>query len=155
MRVYTVFERKPLLFENPHHLIRVDRPSGLLEGFEAMERAVHDGFWLAGYLSYEAGYSLESKLYEDKDYGFPLLLMGAFRAPRARVLKASSGVRARAGGFRYNISREDYGRDIDTIRDHIARGEVYQITYCIKLFFDLFGDPRAFFDEMLDRQPVP
>ncbi|PJC49045.1 MAG: aminodeoxychorismate synthase, component I, partial [Candidatus Omnitrophica bacterium CG_4_9_14_0_2_um_filter_42_8] len=44
---------------------------------------------------------------------------------------------------------------INTIRDYIAKGDVYQITYCIKLFFDLHGDPFSLYAKLLQEQPVP
>ncbi|MBF0123667.1 MAG: chorismate-binding protein, partial [Candidatus Omnitrophica bacterium] len=45
--------------------------------------------------------------------------------------------------------------DIARIRDHIALGDVYQITYCIKLRFDFLGDPRALYARLWRAQPVP
>ncbi|TAM36086.1 hypothetical protein EPN54_05800 [bacterium] len=41
------------------------------------------------------------------------------------------------------------------MRDYIAKGDVYQITYCIKLLFEFRGDGISFYNQLLKEQPVP
>jgi para-aminobenzoate synthetase/4-amino-4-deoxychorismate lyase len=57
--------------------------------------------------------------------------------------------------LRLNISKEDYFANIEAIRSHIAEGDVYQITYCIKLLFDVAGDPLPLYCRLRKAQPVP
>jgi para-aminobenzoate synthetase/4-amino-4-deoxychorismate lyase len=61
----------------------------------------------------------------------------------------------RISNVRTNISQEQYFADIERIRQHIALGDVYQITYCLKLLFDLSGDAQALYRTLLHNQPVP
>jgi para-aminobenzoate synthetase/4-amino-4-deoxychorismate lyase len=58
-------------------------------------------------------------------------------------------------GLRLNVTKEKYSSNIETIRDHIRRGDVYQITYCIKLLFEYCGDAMALYRSLLKDQPVP
>ncbi len=44
----------PALFDAPRRLIRAERPDEVLPALEALDRAQRDGFWAAGFLSYEA-----------------------------------------------------------------------------------------------------
>lgn len=82
--------------------------------------------------------------------------MGAYKAPS----KGKAGIRGRhfqnsLRDIRLNISQGGYSSDIYTIRDYIAKGDVYQITYCIKLLFNFRGDPFSLYTELLAEQPVP
>jgi len=111
---------------------------------------------VAGFLSYEAGYSFEGKLCEDKTYDFPLIYMGVYDAPERMLLDKGTMPRGDiVQDMRLNISREKYGKHIQAIREYIAAGDVYQITYCIKLRFSFSGDPRSLYATLLREQPVP
>jgi len=121
-----------------------------------MERALSDGYHLAGFLSYEAGYCFEKRLARRAFYDFPLLYFGAY--------KGVSNDRAELPGLplaqlpeniRLNTSRDEYSLNINTIRDYIAKGDVYQITYCIKLLFEYRGCAFSLYRRLLKEQPVP
>lgn len=55
---------RDVLFAAPSSIIRADTPDTFEAAWKAMQRAHEAGKWLAGYLSYEAGYLLEPKLKE-------------------------------------------------------------------------------------------
>jgi hypothetical protein len=90
MIVSIQFEKNPLLFKNPVSLIKTSNPSLLKTCFDEMEKALQDGFYLAGFLSYEAGYSFEERLWQDKEYDFPLVYMGVYDSPENYYLQSSS-----------------------------------------------------------------
>ncbi len=58
-------------------------------------------------------------------------------------------------GLSINISKKDYSRNIDIIRSHIENGDVYQITYCLKMKFGYRGDALALYNDLLKAQAVP
>ncbi|MBI5700027.1 aminodeoxychorismate synthase component I [Candidatus Saganbacteria bacterium] len=128
-----------------------------------MESALAKGFHLAGFLSYEAGYAFEDTLREDKTYDFPLLHFGIYASPRSDIRRPtplhqrwrgeerSEGVRS----AKVNIDYESYSHDIESIKSHIASGDTYQITYCLKYKFDFTGDSYALYRQLLKEQPVP
>ncbi len=155
MRVFTHFERKPLLFEDPAQIIRCDDPAGLPQAFQELERLNRAGFYLAGFLSYEAGYALEPHFTGAVGQRLPLLLFGAYRRPLNRVISLAGRGPFVLSHLRRNISFDDYARDIARIRSHIADGDVYQITYCLKLCFDFSGDHRELYRRLWQAQPVP
>ena len=155
MRVFIQFDQKPLLFENSEEVVRCDDPSHLADAFAEMERLNKAGFYLAGFLSYEAGYALEGRLAGLEAGHFPLLLMGAYRRPLFQKIVPFRGGHFNLKNMRRNISQHQYAKDIAKIRDYIAAGDVYQITYCIKLCFDFTGDPRALYARLWRAQPVP
>lgn len=155
METFIGFERKPLLFLEPRSVISCYDPATFTAAFAEMERALANGFYLAGFLSYEAGYCFEPRLYLPGRRDFPLLLMGVYKNPLRRIFPENKGGDFSVGDFRLNIPQEKYFSHIGTIREYIAQGEVYQITYCLKFRFSFRGDERAFYARLLDRQPVP
>jgi para-aminobenzoate synthetase / 4-amino-4-deoxychorismate lyase len=156
MRVLTQFERKSLLFQDPEFIISCTNPDLFKSSFEDIEKALNRGYYLAGFLAYEAGYYFEEKLYKNRQYDFPLIYLGAYKSPQQNKVNLLKPVLADyPKNLRLNITRKQYAVDIDKIRDYIAKGDVYQITYCIKLLFEFCGDPFFLYGQLLKEQPVP
>ena len=154
MKVLTRFESQPFYFEDPKFIISCADPADFKSSFEDIELALSQGYYLAGFLSYEAGYYFEEKLYQNKQYDFPLIYLGAYKGVRQdKLAKPSRDYRLE--NLRLNITFEQYVLNINAIRDYIAQGDVYQITYCLKLLFEFFGEPLSLYQELLKEQPVP
>jgi para-aminobenzoate synthetase / 4-amino-4-deoxychorismate lyase len=155
MQVLTQFERKPVSFSGEEFIISCTDPALFEQSFRDIESALSRGYYLAGFLSYEAGYYFEKKLYRPAQYDFPFIYLGAYKQAVKDKLIIRPGSGYRLENPRLNISREQYFAHINAIRDHIARGDVYQITYCLKLLFEFSGDTRNLYDHLLKEQPVP
>ncbi len=156
MRVLIQFERKPVFFQNPEFIISCTEPSLFTQSFQDIENALKRGYYLAGFFSYEGGYCFEEKLHKNKQYDFPLIYLGAYRAPQKNKIELPKLPYANTlENLKLNITKNEYAHDIDAIRNYIAKGDVYQITYCIKLFFKFYGDPLSFYNQLLKEQPVP
>ncbi len=154
MRALFEFHNRPLLFEHPRRLIHCGSAGELSSCFDRVEQALAEGYHVAGFLSYEAGYALEPALAHLQGDDFPLMCLGVFDAPtrrRPRIAPAPFEV----SGLRTNISREDYTQAIARIHDHIREGNVYQITYCLKNLFGFNGSAYSLYRHLLSRQPVP
>lgn len=154
MRVWTGFESRWRFYEAPERVMEARSPGDLPAVFEQMEDALSRGRHLAGFFSFEAGYALDPALSLHRPVDFPLARFGVYGPPRGESPRGS-GPAPRLGDFQLNIDRAAYDRHIQTIRDLIARGDVYQITYCIKKMFSVSGDTRSLFNTLLDEQPVP
>jgi para-aminobenzoate synthetase/4-amino-4-deoxychorismate lyase len=156
MIVLTEFERKPLLFRSPVSVISTYKLASVKACFSEMEEALKLGYYLAGFLSYEAGYAFEERLFQKKQYDFPLVCMGVYDSPEPSLPQPLTSCRnASLENLRLNISQEEYFKNIAAIRNHIAAGDVYQITYCIKLLFNFSGSPEYLYRNLLKEQPVP
>lgn len=156
MKVLIQFEKKPLVFSEPEFIVSCSDPALLAGCFEDMESAIRRGYYLAGFFSYEAGYCFEEKLRKSQVYDFPLVYFGAYKScakAEPGFLKSPSNVYPR--NLRLNITRDEYNSNINTIRDYIAKGDVYQITYCIKLLFEFDGCAFSLYNQLLKEQPVP
>ncbi|MDD2703223.1 MAG: chorismate-binding protein, partial [Candidatus Omnitrophica bacterium] len=155
MNILIEFEKKPLLFTRPHAVVCCVSPSLLAGSLREVERFLQSGYYVAGFISYEAGYCFEERLNERKEYGFPLLVMGAYRKPASRRFSPGRKDAAAVSNLRLNIALPAYARNIDRIRSYINSGEVYQITYCIKLAFTFRGNAQSLYAALLYNQPVP
>ncbi|OGC19962.1 hypothetical protein A3J90_02640 [candidate division WOR-1 bacterium RIFOXYC2_FULL_37_10] len=157
MIILTEFEKNPLLFDNLQEIISCSNLSDVPSCFDKMEEALNSGYFLAGFLSYEAGYGFEEKLQDKKDYDFPLIHFGVYKKPSSKLPKPDNkeNKKEKILQFRKNISKAEYFKDIETIRSYIAKGDVYQITYCLKSSFSFTGKPFSLYKQLLNDQPVP
>ncbi|MCX5748898.1 MAG: aminodeoxychorismate synthase component I [Candidatus Saganbacteria bacterium] len=153
------FEKKCLIFEDPKEIISCHRTADVPGCFGEMEKAVSSGYYLSGFLSYEAGYAFEQCLDDKKDHDFPLVHMGVYDKKSVKLLPKRKirpdSLEQKITDHKVNVKMQDYFSNINAIRDYIASGDVYQITYCIKLKFDYSADPFKLYDRLLHDQPVP
>ena len=61
-----IFETGPTgsaaLFSQPVNMILARQPSEVDAALDRMDAALNEGYWIAGYFSYELGYAIEPKL---------------------------------------------------------------------------------------------
>src|SRR3989339_243401 len=162
MIVLIEFEKKPILFDNPTEIISCSNIADVPLCFDKIEKALKSGYFLAGFLSYEAGYAFEPCLQDKQEYHFPLIHFGVYKKPHSQRVTDPSWSSSKKENqkekilqFRKNISKAEYFKDIEVIRSYIAKGDVYQITYCLKSSFSFTGKPFSLYKQLLKEQPVP
>jgi aminodeoxychorismate synthase component I len=159
-RPYVVFEDgredgRVLLFDHPEEIIVAHEASEVADAFARMEAATKRGLYLAGYASYELGYALERKFATQTTprSRTPLLLFGAFRAPRPWTLppldKAAPFIPLTPAW-----TQAEYAERFQKCRDYIFAGDVYQINLTFPLRGHYHGDPLALYRGLRKRQPV-
>lgn len=153
------FDRGPLadgtLFRAPLALIRADHPEEVLPALAAMEEAQANGRWLAGYLSYEAGFALTPKLggLMPRQREVPLILMGVFEGPHpATALPDAAPVSISAA--RPLWTRARYDRAIAAAHRYIEAGDCYQVNVTFPMTARVTGAPLAIYAALARRQPV-
>jgi para-aminobenzoate synthetase component I len=147
-------------FSEPVQTLIARNAAELETAFIDAEAARRDGKWLAGYVSYEAGYVLEEKLAPilPANNSVPLLLMGIFNeadiASFRPTERANPVPPAPLKNAKPLWTREEYKLRFDRLRRHIAYGDCYQanLTFPIEAQWD--GDPVALFHTLTERQPV-
>ncbi|TGQ39560.1 aminodeoxychorismate synthase component I [Mesorhizobium sp. M00.F.Ca.ET.216.01.1.1] len=149
---------RQLVFDNPAEIIVAHEAEDFLPALEAAQTAHGAGKWLAGYLSYEAGYLLEPKLVPLLPAGrrAPLVCLGVFDAPADQALPRSSAPASNGPIFdaRAAWSFEDYAKRFAELHDHIRKGDCYQGNLTFPVHAQWSGDPLAAFDALTERQPV-
>ncbi|WP_347266794.1 aminodeoxychorismate synthase component I [Paracoccus sp. (in: a-proteobacteria)] len=146
---------RPVQFANPRELLVIDRPGDVLPALATLEARRRAGAWIAGYLSYEAGYALEPALAGLMPQGrrLPLLAFGVFDAPGPAPGWPMAD--ARLSPLRPLISRAEYEAAFARTRAYIAAGDCYQINLTFPLGARLVaGTPLALHAALARRQPV-
>ncbi len=152
------------LFENPVEIIACDDPAGVYEALDRIAGAGSRGLYAAGFMAYELGYLLETRLAPlmPAERRQPLIWMGLFGEPLRldrdgimRFLDAQAGNNSHAvEGRGQTVEREQYLDAIKRVRDYIAAGDVYQINFTFHHRFRLTGDPVSLYRDLRRRQPV-
>lgn len=143
-------------FRAPRRIIRADTPDAVPAALIALQDAQGDGYWLAGYASYELGYLFTAKLRDllPADRDMPLLLFGVFDAP-----SPDAGIAA-AGPASLSVpspvwSPDVYGQAFSTLHDFIAAGDIYQANLTFAMTAKRSGSIDALWARLRDRQTAP
>jgi len=150
-----------MLFRSPERAISAVSATEVLEALNAVDEAVAEGFHVAGYLAYEAGYALEPTLSGLlSDCGDePLLWMGCYREPliaefRRPAWNASQPAVSGTIQTSLSLTLEDYGRKLQRIRELIAAGDTYQANLTMDTILQTNESPLALYERLLRAQPV-
>ncbi|HHE31634.1 MAG TPA: aminodeoxychorismate synthase component I [Chlorobaculum parvum] len=154
-----------LLFTDPVEILTLHSGDDIRSWFAQLESRIENGFALAGWLGYEAGYLLDSALAGCTwpDDGRTLLgWFGVYRAPqrldRAQIAEAderAAGRECEVSGFGFEFDEAGYCERIDRLREEISAGNVYQVNFTGRCGFTFDGAPEALYVAMKRRQPSP
>lgn len=149
-------------FRNPEEILTADEPKDVLPTLYAVQEAVDEGFYAAGFLAYEAGPGLDRALQTHPLRTLPLAWFGLFRCaedvrdqnvgalPRRAIdihgIPPTQGVSDfSVGEWEPSISAEEYRKAIGRIRSYLESGDTYQVNYTLRLRAQFEGDPWGLF----------
>ncbi|MCW8915967.1 MAG: aminodeoxychorismate synthase component I [Magnetovibrio sp.] len=146
-----------LLFTNPKEIITAHTPDDVTDALAHIDEAISGRRYVAGYLAYELGLVLESKLRPLLHDGLdaPLIWMGVFDEPHPvddSLFKVWENDDYSVGELKHDLSRDDYMAQVERIRDHIRAGDVYQINHTFKQHFEFSGSPYALYAHLRKTQ---
>ena len=150
-----------MLFTNPAVTIQATHPSEVRHALAALDDALAQGFCVAGYIAYEAGFALEPSLADlaaTLPDGAPLLWFGCF--PHAIVserhlVSTSEPAQAPLPIPQLTLSAQDYARKVEAVREHIAAGDTYQANLTTEVHWPTCESPAEMYERLLRAQPVP
>jgi para-aminobenzoate synthetase component 1 len=147
---------REMMFAEPVETVTVDRLDEVEPALRRLDGIRRTGKWLAGYLSYEAGFAFEPKLISALPEGrrVPLLQFGVFDMPDERAIEAPAPSNAGLHDARATWSFEDYRTRFDRLHGHLRKGDAYQGNLTFPVAARWEGSPRAIFEGMTARQPV-
>ena len=136
------------LYHSPTAEVVAWRTEEVLPALDRLQQAVRDGAHAAGVMAYEVGCALDPLLLAAARQGpEPLLWFGLFDG--FEEVNASewlpSGNGASAGSPRPRISRSDYLRAAEAVRDHLHEGDFYQANLTFGCDVPFAGDPLALY----------
>lgn len=154
-------ETRTFLFAKPVEVLAAYTFSELEILIKKIDSYIERGFYLAGYLSYEAGYLFEEgfrRPLENFPFTFPLAWFGVYENPRITESTANS-ISPQQDSFTIhslsmNLSQAEYEEKVLKILDYIKRGETYQVNFTFRVGFDLEGNPFSLYEALKKRQRV-
>ncbi len=140
-----------LRFSEPCRVIAASRIEDVVPGLQMIETAVkEERLYAVGFISYEASPAFDSSLRVRPSASFPLLWFGLYpEAEKMDLPPLPERIVHAPENWTPSVSREAYHEAIARIKDHIARGETYQVNYTFRLHAPFSGDPWAFFLELM------
>lgn len=142
-----------LAFRSPRAILQADRLDDVQPQLRRLEAAAEAGAHAAGFISYEAAPAFDPALTAHPPDGFPLLWFGLYDAPEIIPAPAPGPEPAHTlGAWTPNVERAAYAQAIARIKDHIARGDTYQVNYTLRLRAPFTGDPWSLFAALADAQ---
>ncbi len=155
------------LFLRPQRVVSTFKIDKIKDCFTELDEALKQGYYVAGFLSYEAGEAFEARLRHKAAYDFPLLWFGIYQEPliynhrkedfeikKIALPKDHKQKNYLLKNIRPNISQPSYTQAIRKIRNLIAQGLTYQVNYTFKLKFSFSGSPEALYFDLRNKQSV-
>ncbi|GAC1425188.1 MAG: aminodeoxychorismate synthase component I [Acidobacteriaceae bacterium] len=152
---------RSMLFSDPAFTIQVTHPSEVRRGLAALDDALAQGFYVAGYVAYEAGFALEPSLFDLATAlpdGAPLVWFGCFRTPLVdddHLMAAAPHPTVPLPIPLPTLSAKDYARKVEAIRELIAAGDTYQANLTTEVHWHTGERPAEMYERLLRAQPVP
>ncbi|MFT4819763.1 MAG: para-aminobenzoate synthetase/4-amino-4-deoxychorismate lyase [Candidatus Azotimanducaceae bacterium] len=138
---------------SPERVIIAENPASLKSAIREIEVLQSEGYYLGGWISYEAAAALDPRQKVLSDQTFPLLTMLASRKVekiRLPVVEATMPITSRA-----RIQQEAYEQQCEKLLSLIVSGDVYQANFSFRTDVDLIQDPYALFCHLEAQHPVP
>ncbi len=133
-----------LHFANPQRVIVAEQLQDVLPALREIEDAANNGFYAAGFLSYESAPAFDEAHQTHASSGFPLLWFGLYPQPRFISLPEPASPKP-ALTWSPTVDRLAYNSAIDSVRARIAEGQTYQVNYTMRLKADFSADAWNFF----------
>src|SRR5208283_1144718 len=158
------------LFLDPLRVLTAQTPDELRCLFERIEEALAYGCYVAGFLSYESGYSLQG-IADDSPHELPLAWFGVYGEPIVfdhntgsfsgpplpplPTQQAAQCVPAFSEDvIALSLAPEDYRRKIEQIKEQIAAGATYQVNFTDRIHMRSSHSPAELYLALSRQQPV-
>lgn len=126
------FNGKSLSFCQPERVIQTHLMSEVIDCFQQLQQAVQQGYYVAGYVAYEAAPAFTDYLSTHAKGEMPLVWFGVYKQPTDTPIPPSQPYTS-ALDWQLDTPFDKYQRAIHTIKEQIANGNFYQVNYTVRL----------------------
>ncbi|WP_370931157.1 aminodeoxychorismate synthase component I [Bartonella sp. DGB1] len=147
---------KNILFQNPIKEIICYEAKDIAHCFQQLEKYHQDGYWLAGYFSYELGYCLDDNLidYLPQNRKIPLIYFAIFNAPTTELPNFNIDKKFNLDNLTPTLSFDDYKIKFDKLVTHLKNGDLFQGNLTFPFTADWNGNAWNAFLKLAKNQPV-
>ncbi|MEO2037371.1 MAG: chorismate-binding protein, partial [Martelella sp.] len=145
-----------LSFRGPEDIIVAETAEEFIPALKRMEALRASGRFLAGYMSYEAGFLLEPALagLAPQKPDLPYLCFGVFDAPEPAAPPALQPEAGFLADIRPAWDFDDYRPRFERLHAHLMAGDCYQGNLTFPVHARWSGDPLSAFHGLARLQPV-
>lgn len=162
-------DRCSFLFHEPVEWLICDNRDQVASFFHQSRDLQQQGYFLAGWFSYEFGYLLEPSLSAlCEGFAGPYAVLGVFGTPvvfdhsrdTSRTIENLTGDRLfpeteyGVDGLRTNISKAEHHQAVSRIKEYLTAGDTYQVNFTMKLQFGFHGSRSSFYRALRRSQSV-
>ena len=144
----------PVLFTNPIKIYQTSDLAEIPSIFRKLELAVDEGFYVAGYVSYEAAPAFEARYNVQTGARLPLVWFAIYQQPTASELNQSNQAYS-VSDWSFITNYQNYHAGIKAIKQAIARGDTYQVNYTTRMRANFSGDELTFYQQLVKNQQAP
>ncbi|MBD2091716.1 aminodeoxychorismate synthase component I [Microcoleus sp. FACHB-1515] len=140
-----------LYFQNPIEILTATQVTEVVPILEKVQEFLDRGYYVAGFLSYEAAPAFDHSFRVNACEDFPLIWFGVYADYKA--ISLSNDKRSFISlNWKRSISQEEYGEAIATIKSYIAQGLTYQVNFSFRLQAEFSADPWHYFLQLIQAQ---
>lgn len=142
---------EPLVFTKPLRILQASSIEEIPAIMEEIETAMQQGYYVAGYMSYEAAPAFNPEMKVRTGNSMPLAWFGLFEEPAA-LGKEPEPSFYKVSGWQMESSADRYKSGIAKIKNAIEEGRTYQVNYTERLYAEFRGDARSFYRQLARNQ---
>ena len=153
-----------LCFSSPRRILTAWSMEEVVPTFRKLQEAQDDGLWSAGFVGYEAGYSLDPALAtrlrkrNASGHETPLMSFGLFDGPqttaRAQEFLTVNADSEPLAPAQAHWDFRTYKSRFDQLHEHVRIGDCFQANLTFEMRSHYESDPTSLFNLLRQRQPV-
>ncbi|WP_203333643.1 aminodeoxychorismate synthase component I [Planococcus beigongshangi] len=144
---------EPLIFKDPLRVLQTNKLEEVAAVLEELQTAAEQGYYSAGFVSYEAAPAFDPAMEVRPADDFPLIWFGIFGEPeRPDPDAAATAEDYHVSDWRMAGSPEAYKEGIKKIKQAIEEGDTYQVNYTERLHAGFSGSDFAFYRQLAHNQ---
>ncbi|GAJ99932.1 chorismate-binding protein [Geomicrobium sp. JCM 19055] len=155
---FTEEHEQAMRFTNPVAIVSTTEGTEVLTCLQEIENWTTNGYYAAGYITYEAGAYLSKELPINdfvRDESDPLIWFGIYDEPKSSSQAETTNEPYHVTGWEQENSREAYTQAIAKVKDHIALGDTYQVNYTMRLRSRFLGSAYSYYEVLKTKQRAP
>lgn len=137
-------------FEQPIAVISTTSLAEVIPALERVAAYTKDGYYAAGYISYEAAPAFDAAYEVHNTSTMPLLYFAIYESFTENTPQSDGSFTIQLTGS--DTAEDAYAQAIQTIQARIEDGITYQANYTVRLYGDFNGDELAFFKQLQHTQ---
>ncbi|MFJ7747814.1 aminodeoxychorismate synthase component I [Peribacillus sp. NPDC097295] len=137
---------KPMYFNDPKEVVIAHFLEEVLPAFEKVQKAIDEGFYAAGYVSYEAAPAFDKSFKVKDGAKMPLVWFGIFEKSEEFIEESLNSFQV--SDWESETDSESYNKGFQTIKEEIEKGNSYQVNYTMRLRSKFDGDDLAFYNRL-------